>query len=113
MGEAEGMPTRAPPDHRATCFNIHDITSSLGGPGPRGDEATRRQRHRKTTGNAPVRSLQPVTGSSPVSIRLRIPVFTKASHVVVFEPGRRASVKLRTKPRPRASLILLNEPNPS
>lgn len=29
----EGMLTRAPPDHQATCFNIHDITSSLGGRG--------------------------------------------------------------------------------
>lgn len=38
-GEAEGMMTREPPDHQATCFNIHDITSSLGGPGPHGDEA--------------------------------------------------------------------------
>ena len=28
--QAEGMLTLAPPDHRATCFNIHDITSSAG-----------------------------------------------------------------------------------
>lgn len=40
-GEAEGMLTRAPPDHQATCFNIHDITSSLGGPGLHGNEAAR------------------------------------------------------------------------
>lgn len=37
----EGMLTRAPPDHQATCFNIHDITSSLGGPGLHRDEAAR------------------------------------------------------------------------
>lgn len=37
----EGRLTRAPPDHQATCFNIHDITSSLGGPGLHRDEAAR------------------------------------------------------------------------
>lgn len=37
----EGMLTRAPPDHQATCFNIHDITSSLGGAGLHKDEAAR------------------------------------------------------------------------
>lgn len=31
--KAEGMLTRASPDHQPTCFNIHDITSSQGGPG--------------------------------------------------------------------------------
>jgi len=40
-GEVEEMLTRAPPDHQATCFNIHDITSSLGGPELHGDEAAR------------------------------------------------------------------------
>lgn len=40
-GEAEGMLTRVPSDHQATCFSIHDITSSLGGPGLHGNEATR------------------------------------------------------------------------
>lgn len=38
-GEAEEMLTPAPPDHRATCFNIHYITSSQGGAELHGNEA--------------------------------------------------------------------------
>lgn len=38
-GDAEEMLTRAPPDHRATCFNIHHITSSQGGAELHGNEA--------------------------------------------------------------------------
>lgn len=41
LGGDERMLSRAPPEHQATCFNIHDITSSLGGPGVHGDEAAR------------------------------------------------------------------------
>lgn len=32
MGRQMGMLTGAPPEQQATCFNINDITSSLGGP---------------------------------------------------------------------------------
>lgn len=39
LGDDERMLSRAPPRTVSTCFNIHDITSSLGGQGVHGDEA--------------------------------------------------------------------------
>lgn len=42
-GEAEGMLTLAPPDHQATCFNIHDITSSPGRAGAARERSCARQ----------------------------------------------------------------------